>query len=103
MAALLMSSITAHAGEHYRVFIMAGQSNMDGRGHKSDLQAELSQWATPRQDIPICYSNSTLRGPYTSGGWRPLEPGYSVPPGTREKLGDKFTLPGSTFGPEVSL
>jgi len=89
--------------EHYRVFIFAGQSNMDGRGKKSDLTGSLAPFAKPRPDVLICYSNSTIRGPYTSGGWKPLEPGYSVPPGTKQAHGDKYTMPAETFGPEVGF
>lgn len=90
-------------GEHYHVFILAGQSNMDGRGNKSDLTGELAKYAKPQPDVRICYSNSTIRGPYASDGWVALEPGFSVPPGTREKFGANYKLPGETFGPEVSF
>ncbi|MBE3064442.1 MAG: hypothetical protein IMZ69_05435 [Spirochaetes bacterium] len=86
-----------------KVFIFAGQSNMDGRARKVDLVGPLAKWAQPQGDVRIAYSNSTLRGPYTSGGFKPLEPGYSVTSGTRDRLGDAYKLPGSRFGPEVSF
>ena len=81
-----------------RVYIFAGQSNMDGRGKKSDLVGELARWAKPQADVRIAYSNSDQRGPYATDGLVPLEPGFSVPPGTKERK-----LPGDTFGPEVSF
>jgi iduronate 2-sulfatase len=81
-----------------KVYILAGQSNMDGRGKKSELVGDLASWARPQADVRIAYSNSTRRGPYSTDGFVPLEPGYSVPPGTKEKK-----LPGDTFGPEVSF
>jgi len=106
MAALLTCFAAAGArAEHVDVFILAGQSNMDGRGKKSELTGPLAAYAKPRADVKIAYSNSTKRGPYASNSFVPLEPGYSVPPGTK-KPGDSappFTLPGSTFGPEVSF
>jgi hypothetical protein len=81
-----------------KVYILSGQSNMDGRGRKSELVAELAPWAKPQEDVSIAYSNSSKRGPYATDGFVPLEPGYSVPPGTKERK-----LPGDTFGPEVSF
>jgi len=97
-----ISASTAMA-EHYEVFILAGQSNMDGRGKTGELVGNLSTWAGKQGDVIINYSNSTLRGPYTSGGWRPLEVGYSVPPGTKQKFGLNYLMPGETFGPEVAF
>lgn len=102
IAFLLVSVITMSATAATKVFILAGQSNMDGRGKKSELTGDLEKWAKPQADVRIAYSNSTIRGPYTSGGFKPLEPGYSVPPGSN-KLGDKYKLPAATFGPEVSF
>jgi iduronate 2-sulfatase len=89
--------------EHYHIFILAGQSNMDGRGKTSELVGDLAPYAGKQGDVLICYSNSTMRGPYTSGGWKPLEAGYSVPPGTKQRYGDKYAMPAETFGPEVGF
>jgi iduronate 2-sulfatase len=102
LAAMTMVPAGAPAAS-VKVFILAGQSNMDGRGNKAELVGPLAKWAQPQQDVRIAYSDSTLRGPYSSGGFKPLEPGYSVPPSTREREGATFKLPGSTFGPEVSF
>lgn len=74
----------------YDVFVLAGQSNMDGRGKVADLTAEQRQ---PIERAWIYYRNP----PVESAGWQPLGPGYSDPPGFRGKL------PSSTFGPELGF
>jgi hypothetical protein len=94
---MVLASSVASA-QPVKVYILAGQSNMDGRGRKSELVGELARWVKPQADVRIAYSNSTRRGPYATEGFVPLEPGYSVPPGTKERK-----LPGDTFGPEVSF
>lgn len=95
--------LSAMSATHYDVYILSGQSNMDGRGKSSELTGELAKFAKPHDHVRINYSNSTLRGPYTSGGWKPLEPGYSVPPGAKDAPDKKYTLPGRTFGPEIGF
>jgi len=97
--ALLAASVAARA-EHYEVFLLAGQSNMDGRGPVKDLVGPLAKWAEPQSDVLINYSNSGTRNDpiLTSGGWKPLVPGYSVAPGRKVK-----EVPSGTFGPEVAL
>jgi iduronate 2-sulfatase len=100
---VLVATPAAAGPEKVKVFLLAGQSNMDGRGQKADLVGPLAKWAQPQSDVLIAYSDSTLRGPYTSGGFKPLEPGYSVTSGARERLGDAYKLPASRFGPEVSF
>lgn len=87
-------------GDHFEVFVVAGQSNCDGRGKASELAGPLAKWSKPQDDVLIAYSCSKLRGPVlTSDGFKPLQPGWSVAPGK-----DKPTkLPSSTFGPEVSF
>ncbi|HEY0258194.1 MAG TPA: sialate O-acetylesterase [Candidatus Methylacidiphilales bacterium] len=95
------TAATEARAEHYDVFLLAGQSNMDGRGSKKQLVGPLAKWALPRPDILIAYSSSSLHGPVcSSGGWKPLEPGYSAPGG---KQRDTVVLPGGSFGPEVSF
>jgi len=86
--------------DHYEVFIVAGQSNCDGRGAAAELKGPLAKWAKPQDDILITYSCSKLRGPVLqSDGFRPLQPGWSVAPGKNKPT----TLPSGTFGPEVSF
>jgi iduronate 2-sulfatase len=98
-AAGLACADTARA-DHYEVFVVAGQSNCDGRGKASELTGPLAKWAKPQDDVLIAYSCSKLRGPVlTSDGFKPLQPGWSVAPGK-----DKPTkLPSGTFGPEVAF
>ncbi|MCM2370122.1 sialate O-acetylesterase [Aporhodopirellula aestuarii] len=86
---LCLASCSVHA-DQYDVYLLAGQSNMDGRGAASELTAQQS--ATSDTAI-IFYRNP----PYSSDGWKRLEPGYSVPP----KF--KGELPSSKFGPEIGF
>ena len=95
----LLNGTLAQA-DHYDVFVVAGQSNCDGRGKASELTGPLAKWAKPQNDVLIAYSCSNLRGPVlTSGGFKPLQPGWSVAPGK----GKPTKLPSGTFGPEVSF
>ncbi len=73
-----------------QVYLLAGQSNMDGRGRVNELSAEQKK---PRGDTMIYYKNP----PFASVGWVTLEAGYSVAPGFRG------TLPSETFGPEIGF
>jgi iduronate 2-sulfatase len=86
--AILFNSV-ARAGTHYDLYLLAGQSNMDGRGKAADLKPEQREI---RQAI-IFYRNP----PASSDGWKPLTPGYSVAPRY------KGTLPSPTFGPEIGF
>lgn len=74
----------------WEVYLLAGQSNMDGRGKMSNL-SEAQR--APLEDACIFYRNP----PATSDGWKPLAPGYSM------ALGYKGTLPSATFGPEIGF
>jgi len=76
--------------EDYHLYLLAGQSNMDGRGKNSDLTKEQ---ARPSKGAIIFYNNP----PHASDGWQPLEPGYSIAP--KYKGG----LPSKTFGPELGF
>lgn len=92
-------SMAATRAEHYEVFLLAGQSNMDGRGNKQDLVGDLAGYAKPQPDVLIAFAAGGLRRPLTlSQGFVPLEPGYSGTPG--RKAGG---LPTDTFGPELSF
>ena len=78
------------SAEDYDVYLLAGQSNMDGRGLVSDLTAD--QQAAFENAI-IFYRNESM----ASDGWQPLKPGFSVPPKYKGKL------PSTTFGPEIGF
>lgn len=71
--------------EQYDVFLLAGQSNMDGRGNKKELIGELAVYAEPQPDVLIAFASGGLyRRFITSNGFVPL-------------------APGNAFGPEVSF
>jgi iduronate 2-sulfatase len=90
----------AARADHYEVFVVAGQSNCDGRGKAAELTGPLAKWAKPQDDVLVAYSCSKLRGPVlTSDGFQPLQSGWSVAPGKVKPT----KLPSGTFGPEVSF
>ncbi len=76
--------------DHYNVYLLAGQSNMDGRGFVSELSEAQ---AKPVEDVIVFYRNE--KG--SSKGWQTLVPGFSVPP----KYKGEFPSP--TFGPEMAF
>ncbi|QDT12664.1 sialate O-acetylesterase [Planctomycetes bacterium K23_9] len=78
------------AADEFDVYLLAGQSNMDGRGRVSDLSSEQMN---PVADAIIFYRSV----PHSSDGWKSLTPGFSIPP--KHKGG----LPSPTFGPEVGF
>jgi iduronate 2-sulfatase len=97
---LLFGNASTARADHYEVFLVAGQSNCDGRGRAADLTGPLAKWSRPQEDVLIAYSCSKLRGPaLDSAGFKPLQPGWSVAPGKKRPT----TLPSGTFGPEVSF
>ena len=74
----------------YDLYLLAGQSNMDGRGQSKDLTAEQRE---PASHAIIFYRNP----PHSSERWKPLTTGYSIAPGYKGKL------PSPTFGPEIGF
>jgi Carbohydrate esterase, sialic acid-specific acetylesterase len=97
---MALATGTPARADHYEVFVVAGQSNGDGRGKASELTGTLAKWAKPQDDVLIAYSCSKLRGPVlTSDGFQKLQPGWSVAPGKNRPT----KLPSDTFGPEVSF
>ncbi len=100
LAAMYSLGIAAVArAEHFEIFLLAGQSNMDGRGAVKDLRGDLAKYAKPNPKIVIHFSAGGLHRPLSvSNGFKPLEPGYSGTPGKKPN-----GLPGKTFGPEVSF
>lgn len=86
----LLAGTTAHAATTYDLYLLAGQSNMDGRGKAKDLTEAQRQ---PMADAIIYYRNP----PASTDGWKPLGPGYSIAPGYKGKL------PSATFGPELGF
>jgi len=91
LLALIVTLLSLPAlAEEYHLYLLAGQSNMDGRGQKSELSEAQ---AHPSENALIFYHNP----PFTSDGWQPLEAGYSVAPKY------KGQLPSPTFGPELGF
>ncbi len=98
VAGLVLVAATVQA-KHYEVFLLAGQSNMDGRGAKKELVGDLAKWAQLQPDVLINFRAGGLHRPLTlSHGFKPLEPGYSGTPGTKPG-----GLPSASFGPEVAM
>ena len=102
MAMLLSVGTPAGAaGTHYDVFLLAGQSNLDGRALVRDLTGELSRYRTPQATVEINFSAGGLRRPLTqSKGILPLQPGFS---GTSTNAPIPNNTKYATFGPEVSF
>lgn len=76
--------------DHFDCYLLAGQSNMDGRGLNSDLTESQKQAV---KDAIIFYSNP----PLATANWEPLKPGYSRPPKFKDQL------PSPRFGPEIGF
>ncbi len=92
-AVLFCTFVAFHSvcsADNYDVFLLAGQSNMDGRGLVSELPEEHKR---PVDNAIIFYRNSVQ----SSEGWQTLVPGFSVPP--KYKGG----FPSPTFGPEIGF
>jgi hypothetical protein len=83
--------------KHRDVFLIAGQSNADGRGLKADLTGGLAGYAGQQAGVQIHYTNTAYANADKSRyrKWMPLEPGYSVAPGYTG------TLPSTSFGMEI--
>lgn len=98
-AYLLVAHLSSALATHYEIFVLAGQSNMDGRADVAKLTGDLASYKTPQPNILIHFTAGGLRRPLTvSDGFQPLQPGFSGTPGTRPG-----GIPSNNFGPEVSF
>ena len=89
---LAMFCGTVNAQNFVDIYILAGQSNADGRGDSDQLNSEL---AAPQSNASIWYNNPGNTD--NVDGFRPLSPfGFSDPP-------DNDNFPDNTFGPELSF
>ena len=68
------------------VYLVAGQSNADGRALKTDLPSQLQ---TPRADVPFYYRSYN----YNTGVYSTLRPGSAGSPAAKN----------AAFGPEVTF
>jgi iduronate 2-sulfatase len=87
---IILSFPSVSCADEYDVYLLAGQSNMDGRGLVNKLPEEQRK---PVDQAIIFYRNSSR----SSNGWQPLAPGFSVPPKY------KGNFPSPTFGPEIGF
>ena len=87
---ILAASQCVGAADEYDVYLLAGQSNMDGRGLVSELAPDEK---TPVENAIIFYRNEKR----SSETWQTLGPGFSIPP--KYKGG----FPSPTFGPEIGF
>ncbi len=92
---LLLVASTASAGVAYDVFLLAGQSNMDGMGLTNDLTGGFGVWTQPQTNVLIYYENHYLTNYIAS--WQPLKPGWSG------ESADGTTLSPTNFGPELTI
>jgi len=74
--AVARAEVKPEAGKHYTIYLLAGQSNMDGRGIAQDLTGELADFAAPDPTVLIRYSAGGLKRKLReSQGLIPLQPG----------------------------
>ena len=93
LAMLAFISLAFQASCHaknYDVYLLAGQSNMDGRGQIEELESEYRKAI----DKAIIFYRNSIR---SSQRWFTLAPGFSIPP----KYKGEFPSP--TFGPEIGF
>ena len=77
--ACLLSLLSGKAfSKEYRVYVLAGQSNMDGYGFTKELPEELS---SAQDNVRIFHGNTVADGESEGGGaglWSALRPGHGV-------------------------
>jgi len=83
------------AGVAYDVFLLAGQSNMDGMGLTNDLVGGFGVWTQPQTNVLIYYDNHFLTNYVPS--WQSLKPGWSG------ESASGLTLSPTNFGPELTI
>ncbi len=73
VAILTLGFLPSVRAARYEVFLLAGQSNMDGRASVLDLKGDLEKYAKSNPDILIHFSAGGLKRPLTTGlGFKPL-------------------------------
>lgn len=85
------------SAQKIRVFILAGQSNMNGFGYNKDLSDDLKTF----KDIYIFQGKSVPDGDLNGGAgkWEALKPGH----GTGFETNGKTNILSDRFGPELSF
>ena len=78
---ITQAEVTPKADTHYSIYLLAGQSNMDGRAKKKDLTGDLDKYAKPHGHVLIHFaSGGYKRKLRTSDGLIPLQPGCNEKP-----------------------
>ena len=93
---------------HYRVYLLGGQSNANGRGDASQLAAPLN---TPQNDVQLYFhkTQSTTNGNLTQDTWLSLQPdsghGTNSPAGHTVEFGSelKFGRDMADANPSVNI
>lgn len=84
------AEVKPEAGKHYTIYLLAGQSNMDGRAKTKDLVGDLAEFAVAHPTVLIRYSSGGhKRKLRESTGLIPLQPGCNENP--------------EQFGPEIGF
>lgn len=88
------------APKAYDVYLIAGQSNADGRAFTNLLTGALAAFAGEQANVRLFFANPANADPVNptyKTGWVTLKPGYAVPPGF------SGALPSDRFGFELSF
>ncbi|WP_194698880.1 sialate O-acetylesterase [Chryseobacterium caseinilyticum] len=94
---LLLIIPTVFQAQKIRVFVLAGQSNMNGFGYNKDLPKDLKTF----KDVYIFHGNSVPDGEINGGlgKWEVLKPGH----GTGFKSDGKYNTLSYRFGLELTF
>lgn len=92
VVALFLTSSTTSRATDYDLYLLAGQSNMDGYGYNRDLPGNLQK---PQPGVMIFHGDSASDGDLKGGRglWETLQPGHGVgftSDGKENHLSDRF-------------
>ncbi len=95
----MLSAVALAQAVEYDLYLVAGQSNCDGRADKTELTGRLAGWSGVQTNVLIHYTNPHSRDPENptyQTGWTNLMPGFGI----------KYTsesFPSDRYGPELSF
>lgn len=87
------------AAMEYDLYLIAGQSNCDGRADKTELTGRLEGWSGVQTNVLIHYTNPLTKDPENptyQTGWTNLMPGFAI-----RNSGE--TIPSERYGLELSF
>lgn len=96
---LVCGLVGAASAAEVDVYLVAGQSNCDGRGDTNDLTGRLEGWYAEQTNVLINYTNPRSKDPENptyETGWTSLMPGFAVRDANE-------TIPSERFGLELSF